>query len=56
MEAAFTFHPDDPPGDHYLVSAPKEEWLLLLLDLRYALNNPNPVTEKLISELESWGM
>lgn len=55
MKASYTFHHDDPPGvDHYMLVAPKEEWVTLLLDLKYAVDVPNPVTSKVISELEGW--
>lgn len=54
MEVSFTVHRDDSPGNHYMAVASKEEWILLLLDLKFALANPNPVTQKLISEIERW--
>jgi hypothetical protein len=57
MDVEATFHYSFPKGtEMYSAVGTREEWILLLLDLKYTLTDPNPITQKLITELESWGM
>ena len=56
MEVSFTSHYSDPADvDMFMAVASRQEWLLVLLDLR-SVKDPNAITDKLIDELEGWGI
>jgi hypothetical protein len=54
MEALFTFHRKDPPGDHYMVVASRDEWADVLKDLDGI--GHSPATHEMIEELKNWGV
>lgn len=55
MEVMFTTHPDDGPGDYYMVVASKEEWGAILMAIDN-LDYKNPEIQSLVKGLEGWGI
>jgi hypothetical protein len=55
MDVMFTTHPEDGPGDYYMVIASREEWadILATLDGRVW---PTETEQKLIDGLKGWGI
>lgn len=55
MDVMFTTHPEDGPGDYYLVVAEAGEWGQILQDLT-ACDPQSRATEDMIKGLEGWGI